>query len=141
MRQQNVLKVLLKLQIGHRSGKKINVWMMEMFHNKQHLIQWLQDNLTDHVLQSLIQHGELELLGGFDPLPGSSNPGWIVALTSYRTGKTYYICIGIDKDTGQPRWWRTEKVKWQNWDGDKSKNSLYCGDVPNKYRQLKRIPR
>ena len=114
-----------------------------MFHNRQHLFQWLNDNLTnltDRVLHNLLQGGgQTELLGGFDPLPGSKGPGWIVKLTSYRTGQTYYVCIGVSELTGQPRWWRTEaeKVCWQDWGGEKSKNPLYRGDDPERYRRLK----
>lgn len=109
-----------------------------MFHSRQHLISWLQDNLTDRVLQNLLQGGgEFELLGGFSPLPSSSNSGWIVSLTSYRTGKAYYICIGIDKETGQARWWRIKEVKWQNWDGGNSMNPLYQGDNPGAYKRWK----
>ena len=109
-----------------------------MFHSRQHLIQWLQENLTDRVLQNLLQGGgKLELLGGFSPLPSSSLSGWIVALTSYTTGRGHYICIGVDEETGFVRWWQTEEVDWQNWDGDKSKNPLYCGDNPEAYRRWK----
>ena len=109
-----------------------------MFHNRQHLFQWLTDNLTDRVLQNLLQgSGQAELLGGFCPLPGSTNPGWIVGLTSYRTGQTYYVCIGVNEETGKVRWWRTKGVQWENWDGDKSENKLYQGDDPEKYWRLK----
>ena len=109
-----------------------------MFHSRQHLITWLQDNLTDRVLRNLLEGGgKLELLGGFQPLPGSSLglAGWIVALTSYRTGQCYYVCIGINEDTGQPRWWRTDQVDWRNWDGGESENPLYCGDNSEVYRR------
>jgi len=109
-----------------------------MFHSRQHLIQWLQDNLTDRVLQNLLQGGgKLELFGGFSPLPNSSLSGWIVALTSYQTGQGHYICIGADEETGQCRWWQTEEVDWMCWDGDKAANPLYCGDNPENYREWK----
>jgi len=108
-----------------------------MFHSRQHLIQWLQDNLTDRLLQNILQRGQLELLGAFNPLPGSSIPGWIVVLTSYITGQGHFICIGVDEKNGSVRWWRTKEVNWQNWDGDKSSNSLYYGDNPEAYREWK----
>jgi hypothetical protein len=107
-----------------------------MFHSRQHLISWLQDNLSDRVLQNLLQGGgELELLGGFSPLPGSSNPGWIVSLTSYQTGQAHYICIGVCQKTGKIRWWKTKGVEWKNWDGNKTENPLYQGDNPEIYKR------
>jgi len=108
-----------------------------MFHNKQHLFQWLTDNLSDRVLQNLLQGGgQAELLGGFSPLPGSTKPGWIVALTSYRTGKVYYVCVGVS-EAGKAHWWRAKGVQWENWDGGGAIKTLYRGDDPEKYKRLK----
>ena len=106
-----------------------------MIHHRQQLINFLEQNVTDRVLQNAMNRGRVELLGGFNPLIGSL-PGWVVAITSYWK-TTYNIGIIEDVNIGKLQWFRLTRIPWKNWDGDKSKNKLYQGDNPKKYQKLK----
>lgn len=106
-----------------------------MIHHRQQLINFLEQNVTDRVLQKAMNWGQIEFLGGFNPLFGSLL-GWCVSITSYR-GTTYNIGIIEDVNIGKLRWFRLTKIPWENWDGDRSEDKLYQGDKPEKYRRLK----
>lgn len=100
-----------------------------MFHYRQQLINWLIKNVKDRVLFNALESGTVELLGGFERLPGSSASGWIVRLmTTYNT--EYLIAITA---TDPIRWYRIQEVDWSTWSGNKSKHPLYQGDDPEKY--------
>lgn len=106
-----------------------------MIHHHQQLINFLEQNVTDRVLQNALNRGRVEFCGGFNPLVGSF-PGWVVSVTSYR-GTIYNFGIIENTNTGKLRWFRLAKIPWKNWDGDRSEDKLYQGDFPEKYRRLK----
>lgn len=104
---------------------------------RQHLIQWLVDNVTDRILQNALNGGKVESFGWFNSLPYINTPGFIVSVTSYRQS-TYLIAVGFKEITGVPFWFRIEglnNVTWSNWKGGTDK--LHQGDFPEKYRRLK----
>ena len=101
-----------------------------MIHCRQHLMNWLVKESKDDVLlnNALLESGNrVELLGTFDPLPGSKNPGWLVDVTSYRGRKDL---IAIVKDyLGRPiRWHIAGGIDWDNWKGP-SDDALIGGDA------------
>ena len=104
-----------------------------MIHHKQQLIRFLEQNVTDRVLQNALHRGVVEFLGGFRPLLDDI-PGWVVRLTSYH-GMIYNI--GIIEKTGKLYWFRLVDAPWQSWDGDRTKKKLYKGDNPETYQKLK----
>ena len=106
-----------------------------MIHHRQQLINWLLKNVTDRVIQNVMESGRIENYGGFDPLPTTNLPGWIVAITSGR-GRVYNIAIVADTNFTM-RWFRIKDVPWSDWVGDVAKVSVYRGDAPEKYERLK----
>jgi len=99
-----------------------------MVHHRQQLLNWLSKNLQDRVLLNALEYGTVELLGGFNKLPGSSTPGWIVKLIT-ANGKKHFVAIASNPLC----WFRIKSVPWKNWDGDRSSNPLYQGDNPRRY--------
>jgi hypothetical protein len=96
-----------------------------MLHTRQELINWIHQNVTDPVIQHLLEWGRVENLGGFDPLPTSKNPGWVVKITS-RSGRVWFVAVGVKNY--QLYWFRLKEVDWGNWVGENAKNELYRGD-------------
>lgn len=106
-----------------------------MFHHRQQLINWLLKNVTDRVILNALESGRVENYGGFNPLPTTDLPGWVVAVTSVRN-KTYNIAIVADTNFTM-RWFRVKDVPWFDWVGDTAKVAVYQGDEPEKYQELK----
>lgn len=98
-----------------------------MLHTRQQLITWLEHNITDPILSDALEWGRIINLGGFDPLPTSKNPGWIMKLVS-RYGRTFYLAVAVDKKSWELYWFRLKEVDWTNWVGENATNKLYRGD-------------
>jgi len=96
------------------------------------LIEWIKNNVTDRVLLNALDRGTVEVLGGFDPLPTSTNPGWMVRLQS-PFGPTHLIAVAWDTVNFRLYWFRAPDVPWENWMGRNTENRLYRGDYPELY--------
>jgi len=101
---------------------------------REHLIQYLVDNIADRILQNAVCRGKVESYGWFDPLPYADSPGFIVSVTSCWK-KTYIIGVGFKEVTGDPYWFRIKDVPWSNWKGGGDR--LHRGDNPETYRRMK----
>lgn len=78
--------------------------------------------------------GTIELLGGFQHVPPFNSPGWIIRTRSLFK-KYYYVALIIQGF--ETRIFIVNKVPWQYWDGETSKNKIYQGDRPELYRRLR----
>lgn len=107
-----------------------------MIHTRAELIDWIRKNVNDRVLTNAIETGSVEVLGGFDPLPTSTNPGWMVKVKS-PFGRTHLIAIGFDLNRFQLYWFRAPNIPWDKWAGVGSESPLYAGDNPTLYAELK----
>lgn len=78
-----------------------------MIHTRDQLIDWLNQNVTDLILQQALQHGRIEVLGGYyAPLPTSKNSGWLVHLVG-PYGHCYLIAVAEDRtQLGRFYWFR-----------------------------------
>ncbi len=103
-----------------------------MIHTRSELIDWIKKNVDDRVLLKALDCGTVECLGGFNPLPTSTNPGWIVRLQS-PFGATYLIAVAWDTANFRLYWFRAPDVPWENWAGNQTENRLYRGDYPELY--------
>lgn len=103
---------------------------------RQHLIEWLDNNVTDRVLKNVLNGGKVEAYGWFDQLPYTETPGFIVALTSYRK-KTYIVAVSFREVTADPYYFRIKDVPWSKWKGWNYPDELRRGDNPEKYRRIK----
>lgn len=88
-----------------------------MIHTKDQLCKWIEENVTDHVLQQAFERGRIEVVGGvFAPLPTSKNNGWLVNLIG-PYGDCYLIAVAEDrKRLGRYYWFRLAQGKefWSN---------------------------
>ena len=107
-----------------------------MIHTRSQLLDWIKQHVNDRVLKLAIERGSVEVLGGFEPLPTSANPGWLVQVTS-SYGHTYLIAVASDPTTYGEYWFQAPRVPWANWIGHKSTNPLYQGDHPKLYAGMK----
>ena len=102
--------------------------------NKKQLFEWLEAHLPSVALKKSIRHGGCELLGAFKPLPNSTNPGWIIRLTSPMTKKEWYVCVALHMDSGTLNSYMTDEIEinLDNYCGGNS--PLYAGDYCGKLR-------
>lgn len=107
-----------------------------MLHTRSELIGWIKKNVQDRVLSNAIEQGNVEVLGGFEPLPTSTNPGWIVRVNS-PFGATHLIAVAWDVARFRLYWFRAPRVRWSDWAGHKSDNPLFAGDNPQLYTEWK----
>lgn len=101
-----------------------------MIHCRDHLINWLVKESKSDVLlhNALMDVGtRVELLGLFNPLPGSKHPGWLVDVISYR-GRKDLIAIVKDYLDRPVRWHVAGGIDWGNWKGP-SDDVLIGGDA------------
>lgn len=106
-----------------------------MIHTRSALIDWIKKNVNDRVLTNALDTGDVWLVGGFNPLPASSAPGWLIRLRSRTRG--YFLAIAIDEVLGRLRCYRAPYISWETYTG--GTNPLYAGDKPDvciRFREL-----
>lgn len=106
---------------------------MQHIDTRNQLIDWLEDNAPTISTQRAVRDGNIELLGLFDPIPSSSNPGWIIQTTSLITGKTWNIVVSMQRQKPFYYSWLIKDIPWKSWRGADGYNSLIYGDDPNRY--------
>ena len=97
---------------------------------------WLEKNCSRKAITRILEsEGEIELLGGFNPIPPTSHPGWIVQMTSVH-GKLWYVAVIAYQNRYGIR--ILKEVPRKNWVGksDGAPN-LVNGDYPEKYERLR----
>ena len=100
-----------------------------------HLILQYAHQLNMPKLKRAWEEGHVELLGGFHCLRGEC-PGWAVLFDCCDSfSRPFYMGVIIRDFV--PRVVLLEEINWAEYDGDKSKNPLYCGDKPDEYKLLK----
>lgn len=100
-----------------------------MIHCREHLINWLiKVTESDVLLYNAFKESgtRVELLGTFDPLPGSKNPGWLVRVTTCR-GRMDLIAVVKDYLGRPDHWYNAPEPDWNTWLGPNS-NVLIGGD-------------
>ncbi len=95
--------------------------------NKNKLLNWLDQNAPTKSVQRALSSGQpITILGGFNPLPNSNSPGWIVLVNSI-TGRGYYVAVAVDRFRG-PRSYLIDYIDWASYTG--GSRPLYKGDIP-----------
>lgn len=101
---------------------------------RNHLIKFLEDNApTRTIFRALLNHNEN--LGGFSRIFSPGSPGWIVEVIT-KFNNVWHIAVIKDQITDMLYVYIIKNVPWKFWIGDQSKNPLYCGDYPEKYKEL-----
>ncbi len=113
---------------------------MTHFQSKTHVILWLENNCSRKAITRALYEGQVEFFGGFNPIPPTTHPGWIMRITS-AYGRTWYVAvICYDRRYGIRI---LRDVPWGDWCGDFQCDSprirLYSGDHPKEYWKLREI--
>lgn len=113
------------------------------FQSKDQIIDWLIDNCPRPAIVRALEQGKIEFLGGFNPIPPSTLPGWILKGTSLY-GKKWIIAILANdiKHIYEIRIIKT--IPWKNWTGtdpftnhNSFRMELFSGDNPKKYKEMR----
>ena len=115
---------------------------MTHFQSRTHIILWLENHCSRKAIVRALYEGQVEFFGGFNPIPPTTRPGWIMRITSAH-GRTWYVAvICYDRRYGIRI---LKDVPWDSWCGiSKTGISrygpiLYSGDHPEEYLELRRI--
>ena len=113
---------------------------MNHFQSKTHLILWLENNCPRPAIVRALYEGTVEFFGGFNPVPPTEHPGWIMGVRSAH-GKIWYVTVIAYRDHYGIRILRD--VPWGSWCGMHPqglvRDHLYSGDEPHEYLKLKEI--
>jgi hypothetical protein len=105
-------------------------------HNRTTLLDWLEDNApTPSLKRALLSGLPVAVLGGFNPLPDSNRPGFIVRAIS-KTGKVYHVAVTVP-EFGDPNAYMINYIDWKSYTG--GKHPLYAGDMPRMAAKAKEL--
>ena len=111
---------------------------MTHFQSRTHLILWLENNCSRKAIVRALYEGQVEFFGGFNPVPPTEQPGWIIRVTTAHD-KTFYVAVIAYQNRYGIRILRD--VPWGSWVGSAAKNRtvLMNGDHPAEYWELREI--
>ena len=105
-------------------------------HNRTTLLEWLEDNAPTPSLKRALNSGlPIAVLGGFDPLPDSNKPGFIVRAVS-KTGRVYHVAITFPR-FGDNNAYMINYIDWKTYTG--GDHPLYAGDMPRSAAKAKEL--
>ena len=103
--------------------------------HRSDLFRIAEENPPSPAIGEALSTGGVELLGGFDRVPPSRFPGWIIVVTSKR-GTVWNIVITPHVHPDRVAVWIVERVPWELWVGSTNRDpGLYDGDHPIKYEE------
>lgn len=111
------------------------------FQTENDIIDWLIDNCPRPAIVRALEQGKVEYLGGFNPIPPSALPGWILKITSiYET--QWNVAVLANEITHRYEIRIIKSVPWKNWVGTDHLNNhkkfrikLFSGDNPELYKE------
>lgn len=112
---------------------------MTHFQSKTHIVGWLINNCSRQAICRALNEGQVEFFGGFDLIPPTTRPGWVLRVTSIH-GRIWYVAVIVYDHRYGIRILRD--VPWDRWVGSQwsgSRWQLYNGDHPGEYQKLKEI--
>lgn len=97
------------------------------------MIQFAQANCKSYACERAFYAGRVIVLGGFDPIPPGTAPGWILTVTS--VNQNVWILAVITDDVGHCYHVRQlDRIPWTNWAGSlramPNRHSIRDGDIP-----------
>ena len=112
------------------------------FQSRLHIVSWLEKTCPRKAIVRALSEGSVEFYGGFNSVPPTTDPGWIIRVTSIY-GKTWYVAIIAYRDHYGIRILRD--VFWGSWvgtvfwDDGKFRTQIFSGDNPKIYKELRGI--
>ena len=97
------------------------------------MLSWIKSHTSRRGVVRSIEEGRVEFLGGFRFIRELDGSGWICRVTS-EYGRVWIVACGTN---GALRY--LNSVPWNHYVGPTTKNSLYAGDNPSKYRGFRRL--
>ena len=95
--------------------------------NRTTLLTWLEDHApTPSLKRALLSGLPITVLGGFNPLPDSNRPGFIIRAVS-KTGRVYHVAVTVP-EFGDPNAYMIKYIDWRTYAG--GEHPLYAGDMP-----------
>jgi hypothetical protein len=101
--------------------------------NKNDLFAILEELPPFPAIGGALDTGKAELLGGFERVPPSKKPGWIIRVTS-RRGSVWNVVITVHNSPARVTTWTTQRIPWEHWAGRTDRDAgIYDGDYPLEY--------
>lgn len=109
------------------------------FKTRHDLISYIAENPPRRAVARAIIEGSVRVLGGFQIIPPSLDPGWIVSIMS-KHNRVWHVVVSVNEITHRYRVWIIDKVPWAEWSGTLGRNHpVYDGDEPRKFALMKKI--
>ena len=110
-------------------------------HNQNDLLKILEEKPPSPAISAALDTGKVELLGGFERVPPSDNPAWVVVVTSKR-GSVWNVVLTIHDHLRMVSTWTVQRIPWEHWVGKTDRDpGLYDGDNPIEYEKRKQKAR
>jgi len=112
------------------------------FQSRLHIVSWLEKTCPRKAIVRALSEGQVEFFGGFNPVPPTEYPGWIIRVTSVYD-KTWYVAVIAYQNKYGIRILRD--VSWGNWVGtvfwnnSEFRTQMFSGDHPEEYLRLRGI--
>ncbi len=99
-------------------------------------ILWVMANSPRRDIARIMDEGEIEVLGGFDLIPPTPHPGWIIRIIS-KHKKEYHVAVVMDEELRILIVWKmwSNDVPWVEYNGKPNRGfwCVYDGDKPLDY--------
>jgi len=107
------------------------------FRTRDDILRWLIRRCPRKAIVRSLLQDRAELLGGFNNIPPSGRPGWIVRVTSILTKRKWIVAViaCVDKPDYEIR--ILKRVPWKNYLDESAISPVYLGDRPWLYRIMK----
>ena len=116
---------------------------MKRILNRNDLFRVLEENPPHKMSQILtaLSTGKAEILGGFNVIPPSPLPGWIIIVTS-RRGTVWNVVVTAHENPPRFTTWLVQRIPWEHWAGKIDRDpTVYDGDHPKIYEERKQKAR
>lgn len=110
---------------------------MTHFTSRTDLIDWITKSVKrNRGLLRALNEGTIEVLGRFNQISSFGRGGLILKIIAPK-GQIYIISVTV-KDTRKTAGiYVIESVPWEYWEGDKYASTIFKGDNPEKYKELR----
>ena len=103
--------------------------------NRNSLFKILEGKPPSPAISAALDTGGVELLGGFERVPPSDNPAWIIVVTS-RRGTVWNIVLTLHGPPVRVSIWIVQRIPWEHWVGRTDRDpGMYDGDHPIEYEK------
>ena len=110
---------------------------MTVFSTRDQLLDYVEKHIVIKQIRRAMQDMPVENLGAFGtPQRGFKEPGWVIKVILPLTKVVKYVSV-IVVEGGYRIIVDEAEPPWETWAGEGCENSVYCGDHPEIYRELR----